>query len=720
MAKIFQFQDVPTQNPTNRMMKKIPLLFGLLLFFAAQPALAAPVTPAEMAAARQWVAARFAAGASHTAVTQEPPFSFTYGGEKSAELLKSWELSRSERQLDDTRTETTLTYTDPKTGLSVRCVAVVYRDFPAVEWVLYFKNTGATNTPILSDIRALDSGLPHKRDRTKRDRTAVVHYANGSESRVDDFAPMLAPLGPTLDAQQARWIEEANPLQLGSKEGRSSCGMLPFFNVDVGTEGVIAAIGWTGDWTANIYQTDTEVRLDAGMGRTHLKLLPGEEIRTPRIMLLFWEGERMRGHNLLRRFVLAHHSPRIDGQPARVPVSLVTWGGNFAEKHIAHGQWIKDSKLPLDFLWVDAGWYGNDETKVGADVFNSNWSKLVGDWFPNPGYFPDGLKPVGQALKEMDIGFLLWFEPERVRSGTRWAREHPDFLLGPDPTGTRFLLDLGNPAARRMLTDHLVKLINDGNISCYRQDFNIDPRPFWDAADAPDRVGMAEIRFITGLYQLWDDLLARCPGLLIDNCASGGRRIDLETMSRSLPLWRSDAQCFPGFNATAMQGHTHGLGLWVPLSAAICEREDTYMFRSALGPGMGLIMSEFEKDSRNSFSLDWLRTRLQELNEVRDYFLGDFHPLISFSLAEDAWVAWQFDRPDLGAGVVLAFRRPQSPLVQAMLSLKGLETESQYEFRDVDSGALTQLSGKEGLERGLRVEMPDKPAARLLIYRKLK
>ena len=315
---------------------------------------------------------------------------------------------------------------------------------------------------------------------------------------------------------------------------------------------------------------------------------------------------------------------------------------------------------------------------------------------------------------------MLWFEPERVRKGTMWAREHPDFLLGPDPTGTRYLFDLGNPAARRTLTDHLVKLINDGNISCYRQDFNMDPRPFWDAADAPDRAGIAEIRFITGLYQLWDDLLARCPGLLIDNCASGGRRIDLETMSRSLPLWRSDVQCFPGFNVTVLQGQTHGLGLWVPLSAALCDREDTYTFRSALGPGMDLIMYEFEKDNRNHFLLDWLRKRLHELNEVRDYFLGDFHPLLSFTLAEDAWAAWQFDRPDLGAGVVLAFRRPQSPLVQAILSLKGLEAESQYEFRDVDSGALTLLSGKECMERGLRVAMPDKPSARLLIYRKLK
>lgn len=102
-------------------------------------------------------------------------------------------------------------------------MAVEYQDFPAVEWVLYFKNTGASDTAILADIRPLNGGLA-----LKRDRTAVVHYANGSECRADDFAPLSAPLGPTAAAPQLPWIEQAHPLQLGSKEGRSSCGMLPF------------------------------------------------------------------------------------------------------------------------------------------------------------------------------------------------------------------------------------------------------------------------------------------------------------------------------------------------------------------------------------------------------------------------------------------------------------------------------------------------------------
>lgn len=682
-----------------------------LLIGSASARESAAASEAELAQAKGWAAARF--------VQPRPdvpgvslPFSFVYDGKKSDTLLNSWKSEVVTTQTARGVQETTITCTDPATGLQVRCVASEFPGFSAVEWIVYFKNTSDKDTPIISDIRAIDSGIG-----LTRDKPAVLHYALGSECRIDDFAPQLARLGPSPNAPQGPWVGEGNPVRLQSREGRSSCGTMPFFNVDGGAQGVVCAIGWTGDWAANVYRTDSEVRMQAGMPRTHLKLLPGEEIRSPRIAMVFWNGERLRGHNLLRRFIMAHHSPLKETGPIRVPVSLATWGGNFAKNHIEHGKWWKDHDLPLDFLWVDAGWFGKDEAKIGANVFNSNWGALVGDWFPNPGYFPEGLGPVGKALKDCGIGFLLWLEPERVFQGTAWTREHPEYLLG--PAGPNYLFNLGNPAARQALTDHLVNLLNDGNISCYRQDFNFDPRPFWDAADAPDRVGITEIKHITGLYQMWDDVIARCPGLLIDNCASGGRRIDLESISRSVPLWRSDFQCFPGYNPAAMQTQTHGLNLWTPLSAGACDREDTYLFRSAMGPGLDLIMYEFEKDSTKHFSIDWLRKMLGELNQVRSLFLGDFYPLADFSVSDDAWAAWQFDRPDLKSGAVFAFRRAQSPFVEATLMLKGLEPGAKYEFRDIDTGTVVQLSGEECMSKGLRVEIPNKPAATVLLYKML-
>ena len=85
----------------------------------------------------------------------EVPFSFRYGGRPSGELLRLWDPARSERRIDEHRSELTLTWTDPSTGLQVRCVAVRYDDFPAVEWALSFRNAGSGPTPILDEIRAL-------------------------------------------------------------------------------------------------------------------------------------------------------------------------------------------------------------------------------------------------------------------------------------------------------------------------------------------------------------------------------------------------------------------------------------------------------------------------------------------------------------------------------------------------------------------------------------
>jgi hypothetical protein len=68
----------------------------------------------------------------------------------------------------------------------------------------------------------------------------------------------------------------------------------------------------------------------------------------------------------------------------------------------------------------------------------------------------------------------------------------------------------------------------------YRNDFNMDPLPYWRAADAPDRQGITEIRYVEGLYAMWDEIRAKTSGTVPDDCASGGRRIDLEMCIRSI------------------------------------------------------------------------------------------------------------------------------------------------------------------------------------------
>ena len=136
------------------------------------------------------------------------------------------------------------------------------------------------------------------------------------------------------------------------------------------------------------------------------------------------------------------------------------------------------------------------------------------------------------------------------RSATRKLRDHYEVLA-----------NLGNPTVRKGITDMVSNFITQFGMTWYRQDFNFPPESYWKSADAPDRIGMTEIGHIEGLYRMWDDLLARHPGLHIDNCASGGRRLDIEMMSRSFVFWRTDH----GFDDTlAEQAQTQALAYWVP------------------------------------------------------------------------------------------------------------------------------------------------------------
>jgi alpha-galactosidase len=668
-------------------------------------------TEQELAAAERWAAEAFGCTGGHVDPARFP-ISFQYGGQEAASLAGSWPASATPATSGAGKVQRTLTLTDPQTGLECRVEVTTFAGYAAVEWLAYLKNTGAVDTPTIAGIQALDAVFPGDQG------PAWVHHAKGSQCRYDDFQPLKTLL---------RRGEEVRVATIG---GRSSDGALPFFNLQPGDAGVIGAIGWTGDWAATFRHEGSGVRARAGMQRTHLVLHPGEEIRTPRILLMFWRGDQpagkpadkpgffetsglsaVRAHNLWRRLILGHHTPRPGGQPVQLPIGDGAYGARTADVQVAKARWLVENDVPVECLWIDAGWYGEHPLDGSVD----GWPTQVGSWYPIRAAYPDGLKPVGDALRALGLGFILWFEPERVYRGTQLEREHPEWLLG--PIGNNYLLDLGNPAARRYVTDMVSDTITAASVTWYRQDFNFQPTPYWQAADAPDRAGITEIRHVEGLYAFWDELVARHPGLLIDNCAGGGQRIDLETISRSVPLWRSDVQCDANFDPIAMQTQTQGLAPWVPLSGSSSLRSDAYAYRSALAPGIYQGWNIMALEQGVDLTLEQIRLRIAELKRMRPYFYGDFYPLVSFSLAQDAWAAWQFDRPDLGEGMVLALRRPQSPFPRLEAPLHGLDADAWYEWQAVDGGAVTRVSGRDLLEKGVSIDITDKPGSALYVYK---
>lgn len=643
------------------------------------PARAAAVTPAEMTEARGWVSAKLTGAA-------QPPFSFVYDGRPSADLLKTWTPKRAERNLDGRRTEHTLSYTDGATGLVVRCVAVEYHDFPTVEWTLYFKNAGTADSPILSNIQALDARF----EWTSTTELTLHHHTGTLVSR-SDYEPHTSALRP------------AATIRLTPAHGRPCAGAFPYFNVEAHGEGVIAVIGWPGKWAAEFARDDAGVlRLTAGQELTRFKLLPGEEVRSPLVVLQFWKGDRIHAQNTWRRWMFAYNIPRRDGKPP--PPMMPAVSGNhypgllcnerdelfFIERYLENG-------IRFDHWWMDAGWYVN----------KGDWTS-TGTWEIDRKRFPRGLRAVSDHAHSKGIKTIVWFEPERVTRGSWLAENRPQWVLGGRNGG---LLNLGDKEAWTWLVNHFDRIITNEAIDWYRQDFNMDPLPAWRSHDAPDRQGITEIRHIEGYLALWDELVKRHPGLMIDSCASGGHRDDLETMRRAVPLLRSDYILDPLGN----QCHTYGMAFWLPFWGTGFIDFDAYIARSCYGLNMTLGPDVRRKD------IDWtlLRKLTDEWKRIAPSFYGDYYPLTKYSLDADAWLAWQFDRPDAGEGMIQAFRRPDSPYESASLRLHGLEPETRYLVTDLDERRPIEADGRQLANRGLLVRIPARPGAAIVTYRRI-
>src|SRR4051812_37547145 len=205
--------------------------------------------------------------------------SFRYDEQSSSPLLATWKASEATRALDADRTERTRMLVDPRTGLELRIVFVTYRDFPTVEWTVFLKNTGMQDTPILSDIRALD-------------------FAWTQPAGTKDFL-LRHPAGTMFPAAASDYKPLEQALAKGKSEhfaprlGRPTGDLMPFFNLDFGdSSGVIVALGWPGAWAFDFNRDGAAgVRVMAGQEFTHLRLHPGEEIRTPLVVVQTWQGD---------------------------------------------------------------------------------------------------------------------------------------------------------------------------------------------------------------------------------------------------------------------------------------------------------------------------------------------------------------------------------------------------------------------------------------------
>lgn len=203
-------------------------------------------------------------------------------------------------------------------------------------------------------------------------------------------------------------------MEYTTETGRSSDTAAPFFNIHKNGKGIIFAIGWTGKWRCILNRNTDDIRIRTKVDGTAFRLLGGEKVRTSSIVIMPYEGNIRDAHNLWRRLIKEEFSlVGRDGRNTYAPFCASIWGGMRTEETLKQIETIKNNSIPFEYVWMDAGWYGED-TEPTPNEFEGDWFEHTGEWTVARKIHPNGLVDVSRAVHDAGMKFLLWFEPERV------------------------------------------------------------------------------------------------------------------------------------------------------------------------------------------------------------------------------------------------------------------------------------------------------------------
>lgn len=293
------------------------------------------------------------------------------------------------------------------------------------------------------------------------------------------------------------------------------------------------------------------------------------------------------------------------------------------------------------------------------------------------------------------------------------------------PVGHFNLLDLSNPAALAHAEATLERLVSDNALDVLRQDFNLCPLHAWRSKDSPGEVGLTEAKYVRGLFQLWDGLRQRHPQLLIDDCASGGRRLDFETLRRSVPLYVSDLGGTSDARADVWPRQHAGLARWLPLRGGrVANTFDPYAVRAGLGAPTSHWAYNFGGTATDQCTpLDGgtaaaLARHVARQRALQPLYTEDYYALTPAPTTDGDWVAWQYHAPARDEGLVEVFRPTAGAAVSMTLQLHALTAGATYRFEPED-GVAFEASTVALLGGGFQVQLPAPRTAARWTYRRV-
>lgn len=618
---------------------------------------------------------------------QVPPLALCYNGKELTGFSEEFEQLSEQRREEKKRIIYVTAYRHKPSGTQWTVTRTYYPDYGALEWQADIY--APERTGIFSDIC-------YKLPVPGRNGRLIGNYGDEG-SYYKEYCAELAK-GTVMHE---------------NTDGRATHGVFPYYRLETDQGNLIAVLSWQGAWFARFTQQEGEVMICAGQKNVNTYLEAGEHFRLPLMLIMGYEEDPS---NTWRRFFMDCNMPEVSGKRIRPLVGV--FNGSCAGLSEALVTRVRDTYerngVDYDFWWFDAGW-GTDGT--GPHNKEGWWYHGV-NFEVNLEAFPDGMARFGAELAERGKDFMLWFEPELIRTPPEklelFFSAHPDFkrewIIGTfqkewcGTVLTAQLIDIGEPQCLAWLEARIFEVMDRAKVNIYREDFNIPPAGVWAAHDAPDRRGMTENRYCTGYLQFRRDIQARYPGIMMDSCASGGGRNDLETMRLMFPLHYSDyMDMYPG-DADGFIYMQQVLYRWFPYiknSISPYCLNSLYAARAAFNPCMVLGMPPEELENTD---FDKLKAIMSEWREINRAYFGDYYELERATSNNTDIKAFMFNNREENIGLLAVFCPGECVRRGYTAVLRGLEA-GQYKLTDMDTRKELIFSAEELSRNGLTLSL---------------
>lgn len=638
-------------------------------------------------------------------------FSVKVGDENIANIAKRWEKDIKKTTDEKGHEQVVAVFTDAKTSMKYTLEATLYCDYPTVDYVVWAENTSKTeNSPLISDFYAVDSAF-----KLAPKNGYTLHTTIGSPVKANDFE--LVEQKITKDRNGFTYMPDV-------WDGRSTTDAWPYFDIIGNKCGLMVAVGWTGVWEANFALIKNgEINIKAKQHFLNTVLFPEEKVRSPRVVLTYFDGDAEYGHNVFRKLIIEHYTPN-DGTENRFvsPITISFWGGIRESYAINQINKYIDAGVNFDNVWFDAHWNGHGGSfKNDAEhrLLNTgtDWWLTRGDWVVNKVCYPSGsFKKISDILHANNKTLMIWWQIEDARNDlpkdklTFGRESYYDYVQ----YDKDLVLNLSDDAVLDKLLNYYYNFFEENGVDHHRIDTGvIGYVKFWNDNDTKvvtannlekgSRGGITENKHTLNFYKLWDSLKEKFPNFMLDNTAGGGKRMDIEMLKHGITLWKSDYDCNDHVDLyEARQAQTQWLSYWIPLFAggsASVGRFD-YYHRSTYSASCQI--------NDNIENLEKLKSITQEFIDLKPYWYGSYYQILEPNTLNSTWQAYELFRDDWQKGALMVCRRPESNVSSMNIKLKGLLPEQNYLIHNYDETDTTNdivMSGKDLMEKGLDLEL---------------